>query len=126
MRNAAISGIVFAVLLLALIFMYAALQKSCGELYSLADEIYENAKKEHWGRANAAAARLQRKWDSEAKWIAMLIDHSETDLIMQTIASMGEYVKYNEVPELMSEITKLKTLINHIPAKELPKLENIF
>jgi len=126
MRGAIIAGCIFAVMIIGMVFSQMALEKTCKEISDMAEEIYESVAELKWDDAQNFTDELKNKWNENSKWISMLIDHGETDQIMTTIASLGEFVKNAETPELMSEIKTLIILIDHIPAKERPELSNIF
>lgn len=126
MRGAIIAGCLFVVMVIGMFFSLSALEKSCKEISDTAESIYQRVSEESFDEANKKMKELENMWAEKSKWVSMLVDHGETDEIMKTIASLGEFVKYAEIPELMAEIKTLKILIEHIPEKERPGLRNIF
>lgn len=126
MRGAIIAGCIFVVMVIGMFLSLSALEKSCKEISDTAENIYQCASEQSFEEAQKMMKELEDMWDRKSKWVSMLVDHGETDEIMKTIAALGEYVKYTEMPELMAEIKTLKILIEHIPEKERPGLRNIF
>lgn len=91
----------------------------------MAESIYKSIEEEQWSKAKAYSEKLKDLWEVDSKWVSMLVDHSEIDLIIKAIASLNEYVKYEKMPQVMAELKTLIKIIEHIPDKEKMSMGNI-
>ena len=124
------SFIIAVVILCLMLFMmvgHTFLLGYAGQrLDTITQNIMENVEIKNWEEVDSQVRMQDKEWDRISKWISCLIEHDETDQIMVSIASVSEYAKHRETPELMSETAVLRRLIDHIPQKELPIPQNIF
>ena len=126
MRGVVTAVCLFIVMLIGIVLTQQLIIRTSDCIIEEINVLKENVNKEDWDRVDESEEKLEQDWEKGEKWIAMLVDHEELDLIMTTVAALKEYKKYREVPELMAEISTLEKLIEHIPHKEAPILENIF
>jgi len=102
-----------------------ALSRATQELNEILEDIQISIIDKEWDRLSEETNRLNDKWDQMSKWMSCVIEHDEIDNIMISVASIKEYARYREIPELMAELSALYELINHIPIKERLLPQNI-
>ena len=125
MRGVIISSVLFAALIIGMIFAQMALEKTGEKMTKPLDELTKAVETEDWETADSICKDLSEKWEDNEKWLAMLIDHGETDLIITTMSEISQYEKFRDKPELMAKVETLRELAEHIPKKERVTLENI-
>lgn len=81
---------------------------------------------QNWDAATKKLEEFHSRWDKISSFWTMLIDHYEIDNIELVLSHLVSYVKTQDKSEALSEMSSLKTLIKHIPAKESFNLQNIF
>ena len=126
MRGVIVAASLFFVMLAGIILIQQSIEKTSEKIVAQIGDLEEKIEAEDWDGVDEGVKKLEADWEKDAKWISMLVDHDEIDLIMTTVAALKEYEKYRDLPELMAEISTLERLIEHIPHKEAPILENIF
>ena len=126
MKGLYLASAIFAVLILGIIFAQLSLEKVGEDMTKPLDKLTEAVDSDDWDVADNICSELSDRWEDNAIWLAMLIDHSETDLIITTISEISQYEKYRDKPELMAKAETLRELIAHIPKKERVNFENIF
>lgn len=80
---------------------------------------------QNWEDALEKIVEFHGKWDKVSSLWSMLIDHYEIDNIELILSQLISYVKSQDKNEALSQMSSLKTLIKHIPAKESFNLQNI-
>ncbi len=78
-----------------------------------------------WAEASVQFEQLERKWDQEAKWWPVFLEHQEMDNIEFSLARCKEYVSWRDDSLSMGQLAEIKLMIEHIPLKEEINLENI-
>ena len=126
MRGTITAALLFAALITGMFFAQTSLEKTGDEMTKPLDELTEAVERDDWETADFVLKDLSEKWKENEKWLAMLIDHSETDLIITTMSEISQYEKFRDKPELMANVETLRELIKHIPKKERVTFENIF
>lgn len=81
---------------------------------------------QNWEDALKKLEEFHSKWDKVSSLWSMLIDHYEIDNIELILSQLISYVKSQDKNEALSQMSSLKTLIKHIPAKESFNLQNVF
>ncbi|KUO74930.1 MAG: hypothetical protein APF77_17855 [Clostridia bacterium BRH_c25] len=89
-------------------------------------ELEEDIEKQNWDAASKKLEEFHNKWDKVSKLWSMLIDHYEIDNIELVLSRLASYVKTQDKNEALSQMSSLKTLIKHIPAKEAFNFKNVF
>ena len=79
----------------------------------------------NWEAASEKLEEFHRKWDKISNIWSMLIDHYEIDNIELVLSKLASYVKTQDKNEALSNMSSLRVLIKHIPAKEAFNLKNI-
>jgi hypothetical protein len=97
-------------------------QKLNDSLAALEDDI----EKQNWEEALKKLEKFQSKWDKVSSIWSMLVDHYEIDNIELVLSQLNSYVKTQDKNEALSQMSSLKTLIKHIPAKESFNFQNVF
>ncbi len=78
-----------------------------------------------WAEASVQVDELERKWDKEAKWWPVFLEHQEMDNIEFSLARCQEYVSWRDDSLSMGQLAEIRLMIEHIPRKEEINLENI-
>ena len=126
MKGLYLASAIFAVLISGIFFAQLSLEKVSEDMTKPLDGLTEAVDSGDWAAADMICNELSDRWVDNAVWLSMLIDHSETDLIITTISELSQYEKYRDKPELMAKAETLRELIAHIPKKERVNFENIF
>ena len=86
----------------------------------------EDILKQNWDDALKKFEKFHNKWDKVSSIWSMLVDHYEIDNIELILSQLNSYVKNQDKNEALSQMSSLKTLIKHIPAKESFNFQNVF
>lgn len=103
-----------------------ALKTESQELSSSLLTLEEDIENQNWNEASRKLEEFHSKWDKTGLVWSMLIDHYEIDNIELVLSHLISYVKTQDKNEALSQMSSLKTLIKHIPAKESFNLQNVF
>ena len=125
MKSFTIAVVILCVMIVGMFVHTIALSKAEGELIRITEHIEESVKNKNWNKLSGEVESLCKSWDEMSVWLSCVIEHEEIDNIMVSVASIREYARYREIPELMAELSSLCELINHIPLKEKPMPQNI-
>ncbi len=125
MRGVYIASALMAVLIALMIFTGFMLENAGEKLCLRLDEVCEDVINENWDEAETNIKVLKEEWKKNEKWITMLVNHNETEEVVQNLYALEQYIIYKEIPELMATAKSLQKLFEHIPGKERPTLENI-
>lgn len=102
-----------------------ALSSESQRLSDSLSDLEEDIENQNWDTASKKLEELHSKWDKTSSLWSMLIDHYEIDNIELVLSQLVSYVKTQDKNEALSQMSSLKTLIKHIPAKESFNLKNI-
>lgn len=107
----------------------------CLSLYTLDSEskrlddnlskLESDIERQNWEDASEKLENFHKKWDRISSFWSMLIDHYEIDSIELALSQLASYVKTRDKSEALSQMSSLRALIKHIPAKEAFSLKNI-
>ena len=125
MKGVVVSVILMVSVIVIMIFSWTGIEKVGADMCGRVDQIKEDVSEGRWEDAKKHTDNLQKQWEKDTKWIAIFIDHRETDEIVKSLYALKEYIKYEEIPELMATAAALRELFEHMPRKERPLLENI-
>jgi len=103
-----------------------ALNSEAQRLNNSLKALEEDIEKQNWEEALKKLDKFHNKWDNVSSIWSMLVDHYEIDNIELVLSQLNSYVKTHDKNEALSQISSLKTLIKHIPAKESFNLQNVF
>ena len=87
--------------------------------------VHEQIECGNWAEASFQVDELERKWDKEAKWWPVFLEHQEMDNIEFSLARCKEYVSRRDDALSMGQLAETRVMIEHIPRKEEITLENI-
>lgn len=101
-------------------------QNMIGELKSLKNEIIASKEnEENQDKLNERANDIYKKWEkTENKW-AVIVLHSELDLIETSFTKMKSGIEQGELNRSLEEIETNLFLIDHIHQKEKFCLKNV-
>lgn len=89
-------------------------------------ELEKDIENMNWEAAEKGLKEFHNNWDRISKVWTMLIDHYEIDNIELAIAELDSYIKSQERPQALAQLSSVKALIRHIPVKEALSLSNLF
>ncbi len=103
-----------------------ALNAESQRLSSSLDILEKDIRKQNWEGASKKLKEFEEKWDKVSPLWSMLVDHYEIDNIELILAQLISYTENEDKVQSLSQMSSLKTLVKHIPAKESFSLRNIF
>ena len=107
------------------IWINAWLQDSSRRLVQQIEAVNGQIETGDWAQAFVQVEELERKWDQEAKWWPVFLEHQEMDNIEFSLARCQEYVAWRNDALSMGQLAETRLMIEHIPRKEEINLENI-
>lgn len=103
-----------------------ALSSESARLTDSLTELEHDIATQNWDAALKKLEEFHRKWDKVSSFWSMLIDHYEIDNIELVLSQLASYVKTQDKNEALAQMSSLRALIKHIPAKESFNLQNVF
>jgi hypothetical protein len=101
------------------------LRESAQHLVIHIDRVADEIKDERWAEAVNHTEELEKAWSNQVGWWPIILDHQEIDNIEFSLAKIKEYVANKDKPLSLGQLSELKLMIKHIPAKEAVTLKNI-
>ncbi|MEG6615586.1 DUF4363 family protein [Peptococcaceae bacterium 1198_IL3148] len=102
-----------------------ALTTSAKEFAKEIDIIVVTAQQDQWDAAYQKIQHLRKRWDKQAAWWPIILDHQEIDNIEFALVKTAEYIKSNNKELSFGQLAELKLMIEHIPEKEAVTITNI-
>lgn len=96
------------------------------EMDGILAEIAQAIEQDNIERAYAITEEFSNVWQKNEAVMTRYIHHDELDMINGVVARLPALARYGEKPEYAAEIDRLRKLISHICASEIPNLSNIF
>ena len=101
-------------------------QEIVGELYSLKEKIKQAQDTENRDEIKTEVNRVYNKWaKTEEKW-AVIVFHSELDLIETSFIKMKSEIENGDLAKSIEELETAIFLVNHISETEKFCLKNVF
>lgn len=125
MKLVTVLAILFAAAIAMGIWSNNSMAASARELSGKVESIAGSITDQNWEQAEKQMSSLEKTWNSKKNWWPALIDHQEIDNIDFSMARIKEYINARDPGLSRGEISTLKLMINHIPAKEALNLGNI-
>lgn len=101
-------------------------QEIVGELYSLKEKIKQAQDTENRDEIKTEVNRVYDKWaKTEEKW-AVIVFHSELDLIETSFIKMKSEIENGDLAKSIEELETAIFLVNHISETEKFCLKNVF
>lgn len=114
-------------LIIGMAFWYNnSLQETTDELCRQIDSISREIEQEKWEAAVKQNEELEQIWQQKARRWPVYMDHQEIDNIEFSLARAKGYIICRDKALSIGQLLELKLMLQHIPAKEALKLENIF
>jgi predicted PurR-regulated permease PerM len=126
MKSISISIIIFAAMILCIVFSTNYLNKITNNLQTLNDNLEEYVSKEQWEKAYNTSLEYTHKWENHSKIVKLFVNHQEIDNIEMELWKLPQYVKEKSKDESLASIHVLKFLLNHITNLEKINTQNIF
>lgn len=102
-----------------------SLQGSSDLLSVQIEKVCQDIQKESWDDANQKTRQLEIKWEENARWWPIILDHQEMDNIEFSLAKAKEFVATENRSLALGQLSEMKLMIEHLPAKEKINLKNI-
>lgn len=125
MRTLAVIGTILLILLTGGFWTTYSLVVSTHEISREIDQVYNAVKDGQWQTAAIRTGRLETVWEEKARWWPIFLDHQEMDNIDFSMARVKEYVNSRSAALSLGQLSELKLMVEHIPAKETVNLKNI-
>lgn len=103
-----------------------ALETESQRLSDSLSALDEDINNQNWDTAAKTLKEFHEKWDKTSKVWSMLVDHYEIDNIELVLSQLTSYVETRDKSQALAQMSSLKELIRHIPAKEAFRLKNLF
>lgn len=126
MRSILIIIITLALILGAGYYTISEVSQSSDLLLSRSDLIRTDIENENWDIAWDNLKKFKTIWNDVKSVWTVLVNHTEIDNIDMALAKIEQYIKTKEKGLALGEISSLRLLLKHVPAKERVTLENIF
>lgn len=117
--------LVTAVISGAGIWINDSMQDTSNRLSGHIDLVCEYIKSGDWEHAQEKTRDLKAKWQDNAVWWPIVMDHQEMDNIEFSLAKAKEFVAEENSTLALSQFAEMKLMIEHLPAKEKINLKNI-
>lgn len=101
------------------------LHQSAEELVNSIDKITAEIKDDRWAEAVNHTGELGKAWKDQAGWWPIILHHEEIDNIEFSLAKTKEYISNRDKTLSLGQLSELRIMIKHIPAKEAVTLRNI-
>ena len=96
------------------------------DLKTLKKEINENKEEDVTEEIQKQAKNIYKKWEKTENTWAVIVLHSELDLIETSIIKMKVAIEENELDRCLEELETSIFLVKHISKKEKFCLKNVF
>jgi len=114
-----------AIIVGAGIWVNDSLQEASDQLSDQINLICKDIKSGDWESAKQNTRDLESKWQHNAGWWPVVLDHQEMDNIEFSLAKAKEFVAEENSTLALSQFAEMKLMIEHLPAKEKINLKNI-
>ncbi len=125
MRGVIVGIVIFIVMITGMLFYLKVLEKSTDGVLELVDGTYEAVSRESWEEASGRAEQMHAQWRENMVWMAAFIAVNKTENILISTANINEYVKRRDTEEVLSELARLRILIEQMRKSEYPLLRNV-
>lgn len=117
--------VVLALLLGVMCWYTYALDTVSASLIEKVDAITACVKQQDFPAAREAYKAYIGLFEKHSFVLESLIDHGNVNLIMMANAAIGQQLENEEEFEAVDRLAELRAMLDYIPQKEKPSLENI-
>jgi len=117
--------ITIAVLIGIGIWTNDSLQAASDILSDQIDLACQDIRSGEWDDAKQKTRQLELKWQDNARWWPVILDHQEMDNIEFSLAKAKEFVADENSALALGQLAEMRLMIKHLPAKEKVNLKNI-
>ncbi|NLW64097.1 MAG: DUF4363 family protein [Syntrophomonadaceae bacterium] len=125
MRQVAVSVVILGLISGLGYWTNVLLQESAQNLVFHIDMVVVEIKADRWAEAENHIRELEEAWNRHVGWWPIILDHQEIDNIEFSLARCREYVASHDKPLSLGQLSELKMMVEHIPAKEAVTWKNI-
>lgn len=118
--------VLLAVILTFSMFIYHLTSEISEGLFYNLEELMKKVEEEQWSETALCLERLNKKWNRADAWWTPLMDHSELDLLDQTIIRIDGLVRQHRKEDALLEIKVAERLIERVFKRESLSIKNIF
>lgn len=125
MKNFVCAVIIFSSIFVGAGYYTHALSEEVQELEKHLSDVVSYLEQDDWNTCNKETGKMMQKWDKTQKWLKAFVNHSEIDLIMQTIYEMKGSIDVKNKNDALVKAEVLMVLLEHIPENEALSVINI-
>ena len=125
MRQVAVSVVILGLICGLGCWTNKMLQESAQNLVFHINLVVDEIKAERWSEAENHIGELEEAWRRYVGWGPIILNHQEIDNIEFSLARCREYVTSRSKPLSLGQLSELKRMVEHIPAKEAVTWKNI-
>ncbi|MBO8138071.1 MAG: DUF4363 family protein [Desulfotomaculum sp.] len=125
MRLLTVLFVIFLLIVMLGAWSNYAISASAEQFSKTIDEIMMDAENNNWEEAKQKVTFLENRWQKDASWWPVVLDHQEIDNIEFSLARVKEYVAQKNTDLSLGHLSELKLMIKHIPEKEAVTIKNI-
>ncbi len=126
MKTVIITGILFIIIIISIIFSASYTVLSTEELDTVMIQLSDTLEKENWAECEQIFEALNIKWSKSKKFLAILFEHNELEDIDTSLAYLNSYILLKDKNNAIPELNVLKLSILHLRRTDKIKLENLF
>lgn len=126
MKNIIASFVIFAVVMLTVLFSIHYLNNVCNKLETLDIQIENNIQKDEWNKAYDNSLKFLNEWDKYSKKVSIFTHHAEIDNLNNELWKLTQYTKCQTKDESLASAHVIKFLLKHIVEMEKVNSQNIF
>lgn len=101
------------------------LNKVTDQMESTLEQISAAVEKEEGDQVKVLTAEFQLEWHQQEEILVRYIHHESLDAITSAVARLPALARYEQYPELASEVERVQELLNHVREAEFPTWKNI-
>ena len=126
MKTGIISGVIFILLILLIIFGSMFTSSQAKAIDAQLEELSQAVSKSDWEKSGELYDRTYKVWKKSEPKLALLFHHKELDDIDEAIQKLGSYISLSDREESLTEITVASFNVAHLREKDKIGLENLF
>lgn len=126
MRTLAIISIIIVILLGGSIASYRYIQTTTQALGTHLSAVEQSASEQKWGTAQKELTSAQQSLDRTKAWWTVLLNHQDIDNIEIGMSRLHQYLRTQDIPLSLGELSTLRLQINNINENEKLNVKNVF
>lgn len=124
------TGLVIAACVVAMVLVGGVLNQrttaAIAEAYvQTAAELHEMCRQKDWQRSMDEVLARRQSWERTEKWLQMLINHEDTDAVMQALGAIRAGIEAEDLASCYAACHQLNEAAEHIYHRDAFTLGNI-